>query len=431
MARKKGRKIYTYRARNKRVFSKNHPMRSALGIVLTVLIAAVLGVVGYSIAGPVVARLTAEAEHPTQTDDPYEFSEADSSGPDSAAVTETASETASTAATTAATTVPAETTSETETTTTTETAAEVKPRFEGVTLGCVISPQTAADPKLLETAVQRCAEQGYTAIVLPAKLSGGALTYASENAEAKKCGAAAESPALSDLIGTVSAQGLSVIADMNLLEDNLFPSAYSDGSYQIKDNHGRWLDRAESDGGKPWLSPYTDHAKRYLSALAHARSDAGGSGILGCGMTFPRSRSSGGALLGRQVNCCERRTDALISVLDAMKEQSVIAYSVSLADAVNGKAEALDPDRLSGSAVCMTIDFGDFAESFKVGEKRYSISGKTPADQTDVLLQAAKALCGDCELIPCFVRGALDEEALDAVLTAANEAGCRQILVTN
>lgn len=428
MARKKGRKIYTYRARNKRVFSKNHPMRSALGIVLTVLIAAVLGVVGYSIAGPVVTRLTAEAEHPTQTDDPYFTSEADSS-PDSAAVTEETAETTTTAAST--TTAPAETTSETETTTTTETAQEVTPRFEGVTLGYVISPQTAADPKLLETALQRSTAQGYTAIVLPAKLSGGKLTYASENAEAQKCGASAESPALSELIGAASAKGLSVIADMNLLEDNLFPSQYSDGSYQIKDNHGRWLDRAESDGGKPWLSPYTEHAKRYLTALAGELTDAGCSEILCSGMTFPRFRTSDEALLGKQVNDSEKRTDALISVLDAMKEQSVIAYSVSLADAVSGKAEALDPDRLSGCAVCMTIDFGDFAESFQVGEKRYSISGKTPADQTDVLLSAAKALCGDCELIPCFVRGELDEEALDAVLTAANEAGCRQILVTN
>ncbi|MBR4199736.1 MAG: hypothetical protein IKQ91_00485, partial [Oscillospiraceae bacterium] len=58
--RKKGRKIYTYHAKNRRIFSSYHPVRSAVTTVLTLIVIGVLGFVGYNIVGPVVTRLQQE-----------------------------------------------------------------------------------------------------------------------------------------------------------------------------------------------------------------------------------------------------------------------------------------------------------------------------------------------------------------------------------
>ena len=67
----KGRKIYTYRARNRRVFSDYHPLRSAIGTVLTLILVVVIGFVGYNVVGPIVTRLQMEKLNPTATADPY------------------------------------------------------------------------------------------------------------------------------------------------------------------------------------------------------------------------------------------------------------------------------------------------------------------------------------------------------------------------
>ena len=74
--RRKGRKIYTYRVKNRRMFSKYHPMRSALGVTVLVFLVALFGVVGYSILGPLMTRLPKEKENPTRTPDPYVFTTA-------------------------------------------------------------------------------------------------------------------------------------------------------------------------------------------------------------------------------------------------------------------------------------------------------------------------------------------------------------------
>jgi len=68
---KKGRKIYTRRAKNHRIFSIYHPFRSALGTVITLVLIAVMGFVGYYSVGPILSRMRAEKENPTQTPDPF------------------------------------------------------------------------------------------------------------------------------------------------------------------------------------------------------------------------------------------------------------------------------------------------------------------------------------------------------------------------
>lgn len=419
--RKKGRKLFTGRDRNRRIFSRYHPMRSALGGVLTVVLLALLGLVGYNIIGPLVTRLSSEAKAPTKTDQPFFEQESE---PIKTAPTET---------TAAA--------SQTQTVTTTVSAATAEPqatehtsRFgEQVTLAYCITPETVSDLKLLDTAAEQYAARGYSALVLPMKLSGGALLYASAVPEAAACGASADdAPAPDAVTAVLSRHGLAAVAQMDLLGDNLFPAAFSDGAFLIAENQKRWLDRAEADGGKPWISPYSSHSASYLSALASELVSAGFRTVLCQNLQFPHFYSSDESLLGRQVTDKKRRTEGLTGLMNSIAEQVPEAVlTVSLDEVLRDKAEVFDPEKLTDQPVCMTIDFSKFKSAFMYQNKRYALGKLSEAEKTVELLGLSRQAVGERKLIPCFVRGSLSDEQLDTVLTTAFTAGYDEIYVTD
>ena len=416
MRKRKGRKLYTYRTKNKRIFSRKHPMRSALGITLTLVLAASLGVVGYSVVGPLVSRMTAEAEHPTQTDDPYPFDTAQietTAAPETSAPVTSASETTQTT-TTAETTVP----------------RRESPYPEDLVLGRILTEQTAADLKLLDTAALQAADSGFTELVLPLKLPGGMLQYASELPNAQKAGAAPESPALSDLLAVADRYGLSLSANISLLDDQVFPAYFAEAAYQLSGSHSRWLDKAESDGGKPWLSPFSDAARSYLRDLVQELHDGGCSNVFCTDLTIPRFRASDVELVGGYVNDPDQRAAALAATVNAVTEAAPGTYfRYALRDAVSGNAEALQPDLLSGETLCAEIDLEALSKPFRYGDERYTLNKLPLAERVSAALELAQKTAGDAQIIPCFVRGGMSDEDLQTVISSAYDAGCRHLLI--
>lgn len=413
---RKGRKLFTTKDRNHRIFHRYHPMRSALGIALTAALAAVLGIVGYNVIGPLVTRLSAEAESPTKTDDPF-FEQETEPVKTEASVTGTAGSDTTASRTTTATAAA-----------TTEITLHTSKFGENVTYAYCITPETFSDLKLLETAADRCAAQGCTALILPMKLSGGQLLYASAVPDAVSCGASAASPSPEAVKAVLDAHGLKGIAQLNLLTDHLFPAEFSDGGFLIPDSQTRWLDRAESDGGKPWMSPYSAHAASYLSALASELISAGFQNVLCYDIAFPKFFNSDEALLGKQITDAKRRADGLTGLMNKIAENVPEAvFSFSLSDAINKKAEALVPEQMTVPAVSLTIDLSAFRSPFIFGDKRYALSGKTEAEMTTELLGISRQLLGDIRLIPCFVRGNLTDEQLNTVLETAIQAGYTEV----
>ncbi len=414
---KKGRKLFTSKDRNHRIFNRYHPMRSALGITLTVLLAAVLGIVGYNVVGPLMARLSAEAESPTKTDQP--FFEQESEPIKTAVSSSEAEETKTTAAATG--TVTSSTASET----TVHTA-----KFgENVTLAYCITPETCSDLKLLDTAAERCASEGFSAMILPMKVPGGQLLYASAVKDAATSGAFSDdAPAPEAVKAVLDAHGLKGIAQMDLLTDHLFPAAFSDGGYMIASSQTRWLDRAEADGGKPWISPYCAHSGAYLSSLAAELVAAGFQNVLCYDIAFPKFFNSDEALLGKQITDPKRRSEALTGLINKIAADVPQAvFSFSLKDVINGKAEAFVPDALTIPAVSMDIDVTSFRSPFIYENKRYALGQLSEAEKAVELLGLCKQILGDVRLIPCFVRGSLTDEQFNSVLETAYSAGYTEI----
>ena len=424
--RKKGRKIYTYRAKNRRMFHHSHPFRTAAGVFLTIAAAVILGIVGYSIVGPFMNRLSAEREHPTQTDSPFFNSSGEPNTTDSAEKNETTTSVAS-SATTAAT---AESTSETQTETTISTAAPVQKYPADLRVSCILTEETAADLKLLRSAAEMYAAKGYTEVLLPMKTAGGSLLYASEVTAAKKSGASADGPSLAEIVETVQSCGMQCSASVNLLDDQIYPAHYSEGAYQISDNRGRWLDRAESDGGKPWISPFSDAARKYLTDLIKELNDGGCQSVICSGLVFPRFRKNDIGLLGKKVTDADKQLAALTETLNKIAGSVPdAAVSISLSDAVSGSLPVQMTDDLKMNTVYVEIDPDAFRSSFTYDNVTYRPGKVTGAERVKVLLEAAAKIAGERTVIPCIRLSDADSANPDAVIAAAYDLGIRHLVL--
>ena len=423
---RKGRRIYTYHARNRRVFSPYHPVRSAIGTGVTLVLIAVLGFVGYHVVGPIVTRLNAEAESPTTTPDPF-FAEVSETDPQPGTETQpTATEPEQTSAAT--------TTTTTVTTEITTTPAPVQTRFaEGVTVAYLAQADVLADLDTLEAEAARLAGQGYHAMLLPLKQTGGMLQYASSNEKAQTCGASNQNKlTLREIQNAAKRYDISCMALMSTLEDRMYPSYFSDGSYMFQDGSTRWLDDKPDEGGKPWLDPFTDGARKYLADLAAEIADSGMSGVICTDTVFPHFFNSDTDHLGKRIQDPAKRQDALVSTLNAIADAAPDAACcmIDLSAAVSGGEEGFVPDKLRMKSACVRIDINDFSEPFYANEERFDPSSLGFEDKIAMLAAAAEQVTGNLRMYPCIVKGDLTEAQLEAAISVLAEAGYDTVYVT-
>lgn len=420
---KKGRKIYTYHARNRRIFSPYHPMRSAIGTAVTLVLVAVLGFVGYNIVGPIVTRVNMEAESPTATPEPY-FEETVSaqttvSAPEIPADTTAAASSAETTVTTVTTVV-----------TTTETT--VSARFASdMTIAYLASAETLTDLDTVEETAEKLAKQGYNAMILPLKLDTGMLQYASVSEKALGSGAAnGNLLTLREIQNAAHRYGVSCIAQFSTLSDHVYPNADMNASYSFQGNGGttRWLDNKPDEGGKPWLDPFSDAAKAYLADLAKEIQESGFSQILCTDTVFPHFYNSDADLLGSRIQDNKQRKNALTSVLNEIAQAAPnAACAVDLRDIIDGTAEAFAPDALNMQHACIRIAPDAFEGGFTVGERRFDPSTLSFSDKIPLLAKAAQAAAGSMSVTPCFVLPDMTDSELETAVQALYDAGFRSV----
>lgn len=413
--RKKGRKIYTYQAKNRRVFSSYHPMRTAIGSVLTLIVLAGLGFVGYNIVGPIVTRLQIEEQSPTTTPEPY-FTEAPP-----VTTTENAAEADTTTVTSAteATTTAAETT-----TTTAPAAADIEVAF-------LASADVLHDLDTLEAATKQCAAQGYTAIILPLKTEDGVLHYASSVEKAVTCGASnANKLTLREITDTAKSCNIACVAQISTLKDSTYSNYFKEGSYIFSDGSTRWLDDKPEEGGKPWLNPFDAASGEYLAALCAEIAESGFADIICTDTVFPSFFRSDAEVLSDPINDSARRKTALLSVLNTIAAAAPRAgLHTTLAEIVGGTAEAYDPAGLSMQTVYIEIDPAAVTEPFTIGERRYDPAALEFWDRVQLLAEAAQASANGKTVVPCLSYEALSADELETAISALQQIGCETVYV--
>ena len=413
--RKKGRRIYTYRAKNRRVFSRNHPMRSAFGTAVLLALLAVCVVVGYNVIGPIVTRVNEEAVHPTTTPEPFfdDNGEITLDNAQTAPVPEKQ--------TTLRTTV----TLKAVTTTVTTTTEPVQTRFpEGAEVAYLLPDASLRDLATLDNYAENVSGQGYTSVILPMKLNGGMLQYASANDRARTCGASSENMlTLREITNAAERYHLGCSAMFSTLADHVYPNVYMDGAFTFNGST-RWLDNKPESGGKPWLNPFDAASGAYLADLASEIERSGFTHILCTDTVFPNFFRSDAELLGNRIQDNDQRKKALASVLNAVTTAAPSAGSyISLSEFVLGHEEAFVPDLLDMKQVFVRIDPLDLPQAFTIGEQHYDPAPLSADDQLLLLAAAAQNAIGNRRLIPVIsVKGRTNAEITHMVetLCAAN-----------
>lgn len=322
-------KIHKYSRRKKR--RTISPGRTFLSVCFTFLMAGAIGVVGYSIAKPIL-QYEPSPVTPTTT--------ADNANMTSILETTQALVSEELVSTTEMATVP----------------------HSQVQTGVVLAASALMDETTFRQALQqaRAQQPAGTLLVLPLKVSGGAVLYQTKSTLAQTCGAAQGTLSLAEMVTAAQDAGFSPVAQVSLLADNLLPDAEPEAGFLVTDG-SRWLDNSQENGGKPWVSPFSEVTIQYLTELVQEVAASGMTQIWCTDVTFPAFRSSDLDYIGQSVQRDDRNM-VLIQLTNDMTEAAgtvPVYLEVSAARLAAGTEEVFVPQQLTISGVVLDCDEAD------------------------------------------------------------------------
>lgn len=184
----------------------------------------------------------------------------------------------------------------------------------------------------------------YTMVVVPLKETGGKLWYKSGVSEAQLAKAVVGTMTLDEIAKVIRDKGYTPSADISTLEDSIFPATYGDAGYTFTDGVTHWFDDSIKNGGKPWLSPFTELTRNYLNNIVREIASAGFKTILCSDMKFPSFRDSDIELLGTGVTNTTGLTDLANTLAETAKTNNAqFMVIIPSADIIAGTADVLEP----------------------------------------------------------------------------------------
>ena len=260
----------------------------------------------------------------------------------------------------------------------------------------------------------------YSSVIVPLKQEGGGLMYASKIRLAQLASVVDSKVTLGDIVGAITKLGLESVAQINLLDDNRYPLVQKKSAYQFADGiTGSWLDAAKEDGGKPWMSPFSDITKNYMTALSEEISGAGFKKIICSGVHFPNFKEKDLGYIGELVVSAERYK-GLTGIVNTVGNNAVsgatVMLEVSAKEAVDGTCEVLKPSELSGITIVPVINFDKF-------------EGTSPASKVESVMVQLKNVCGGLNIIPCIDDSSVNDNQLKEVISRLAELGYKSYFI--
>lgn len=287
--------------------------RAIASVCLTFAIAGLFGVVGYSVAKPLLRNWEA-----TEEDSTASISMESSAQP---VQTEAASE---------------------QTTTAPQEESVAQTAVEQLTGGVMLPASALRSADTLQTYLEQLAAQipQQTAVIVPLKVQGGALLYHSNSSAATQANIAQGTMTLQEIADLVQQYQYAPYASYSLLSDQLMPQANAETSYLVGSE--RWIDNNLEDGGKPWMNPFAPATSAYLTELLQEAQQAGFSGILCADVTFPPFRESDIAYIGDSVQP-QTRWSGLTDLMKTLTSsvQLPVYLEISGTDLQTGTPEVL------------------------------------------------------------------------------------------
>lgn len=264
----KGRKIYR---RKDRFEHAKHVRHNTMSVVMTFLLAGAIGFVGYSAGAPIVEFLQERNFFTTESENNNNNFDSETTTPEETIeITEEITEVI-------------ETTEEITEPTTEERLGFVQkaPNMQGYELDI----STLMTETALEQALEELPE-GLSHILVPLKINGGGIYYATAVQDAIKSNAVQAVLSLDKIYEMITAKGYEPVAVINTLEDDNYVKNYPDSSYHNMNTGEVWEDKSTVET-RFWLSPESSLTQDYLSDIAEEIEQANFKILVCEGLSFP------------------------------------------------------------------------------------------------------------------------------------------------
>ncbi len=251
----------------------------------------------------------------------------------------------------------------------------------------------------------------YKSVVLPLKVAGGKICYDSSVDTAHYSGAVVSDTDIETIVSVCTEKGIAPIAEISTIADNIYPVTYKKSAYQFEDGvTGEWLDNKPENGGKPWLSPFADQAKSYLSEIVSEISEAGIKKIICTDTAFPPFREKDLGYIGdivKSENRYKGLTD-LINLLDkkAAEYNGKVMLYVTAEDVLDSAAEVFRPEEFGTMPAVIAFNPNDF-------------SGQSAAD----IMKKVSAKSDSMKLVPCIISDGISENEIESAVSSLEKAG--------
>ena len=388
--------------KSKPMFKKRRsPAKTVLNVLLIAALLAGIAFLGYSVGKPIVQFLR---DRPNR----------EVSNPDGPGITTAPPETEP-----AITTAPPETSgAETEP----EPIVEEKSPGKGILYVSIPAGSGFDAGAYIDQRIEQAVQNGYSGIELDLVSVGGKILFNTANELAVRSSAvpAGAIPDLKAIADKITAAGLIPYARVSALTDHL---ASWDKSicYLFENSTSTWLDESVSNGGKPWISAFSQAARDYVSFTVKEISDAGFEGVIAAELEFPPFRNSDLNYIGQIVKSADRYKGLIEfsnCLADAAGQEKTYAVEVDAEDILSGRAEILkDPAALNCSVIY--VRYSSAAVGTRISKpdgSEISYEGLSEADKLNVVFKTVtEALAGSGKKMIPAVAERSEAEALEAL----------------
>ena len=296
-----------------------------------------------------------------------------------------------------------------------------------------LRPGDMLNEELFVSAVDSAKNAGYTSVLVPLKIEGGEIYYATKANIALLNGEIVKSKLeLSDICKTIKRSGLMPIASISVLNDNLSPVNESDVGFVIQESGVLWYDDYINVGGKPWISPFSVSSKKYLSQISDEVSLAGFDAVLISDIAFPEFEEADFSEIGDIIRNEELRGTVLYETASLFSDCAPFTmYRTSASEIVNDKDEFLEKTDYMPpfTAVAVEFDYDTIENKLIYNDEEFTLSEMNIYERTKIISDFVSSEFSGIELIPVISSKKMMAGDVDEAIRALSELGYTKYII--
>ncbi len=297
-----------------------------------------------------------------------------------------------------------------------------------------LKKESLLSEQALKDTLAKAKSSGYLEVAVPLKIQGGELYFKTVNATAVKAKAVKGTLTASQIVSIIKESGLKPVAQLSILNDNLAPRADYQIGYKFENQETMWLDNSPDRGGKPWMSPFSQQAKTYITQLIDELGTAGFTKFITTDYSYPNFLPGDLNYIGAVVKDPNRK-NALIAFaqlvktdVDKYKGQTII--KMSAVDSIAGKSEAFVPASLKGLTISTQIDVATLPPKITLKDNSViDLSALNIYDRVKTITTKIAQLCGEEKIIPVLNTAGLSQPDIENATKALTDLGYKSFII--